>query len=190
MVEKKFITAQELLEDSFKLGIKILESNFKPNFIVGIWRGGTPVGITVQELLDYFGVKTDHISIRTSSYEDIDRRSKEIKVHGLDYIVENIDAEDGLLIVDDVYDTGLSVKAVLDTLERRARRNTPHEIRIATVFFKPGNNKTNRRPDFFIHETDKWLIFPHELKGLSMEEISLNKPIAKKLIEGGKTFFI
>lgn len=184
MVEKKFINAQELLEDSFRLGLNILESGFKPSFIVGIWRGGTPVGIAVQELLDYFGVKTDHIAIRTSSYEGIDQRSKQIRVHGLDYIIENINAEDGLLIVDDVYDTGLSVKAVLETLGRKARKNTPDDTRIATVYFKRNNNKTNRVPDYFVHETDHWLVFPHELKGLSREEIFLNKPVAKKIIEG------
>ncbi|MCK5056099.1 MAG: hypoxanthine phosphoribosyltransferase [Candidatus Aminicenantes bacterium] len=186
MVEKKFISAQALLEDSFKLAINILESGFKPNFIVGIWRGGTPVGIAVQELLDYFGIKTDHIAIRTSSYEAINRRSKQIRVHGLDYIIDNINSEDGLLIVDDVYDTGLSVKAVLDTLKQKARKNTPFDIRIAAVFFKRDNNRTKRDPDYFIHETDKWLVFPHELKGLSKEEIFAKKPAAKKIIEGVK----
>ncbi|MCK4765978.1 MAG: hypoxanthine phosphoribosyltransferase [Candidatus Aminicenantes bacterium] len=186
MLKKKFINAQELLEDSFKLAIQIMDSDFKPDFIVGIWRGGTPVGIAVQELLDYFGIETDHIAIRTSSYTGIDRRSKQIRIHGLDYIIDNIDHEDALLIVDDVYDTGLSVKAVLDTLQRKARKNTPHDIRIATVFFKPGNNRTDRVPDYYIHEADTWLVFPHELKGLTREEIFASKPAAKKIIEGVK----
>lgn len=182
MDEKKFISAQELLEDSFRLGLKILKSGFKPSFIVGIWRGGTPVGIAVQELLDYFGIKTDHIAIRTSSYIGIGQRSKQIRVHGLDYIIENINPEHGLLIVDDVYDTGLSVQAVLDALRKKARKNIPHDIRIAAVFFKPDNNMTERRPDYYIHETDKWLVFPHELTGLTRQEIFQNKPIAKKII--------
>ncbi|MEM7259455.1 MAG: hypothetical protein AAF404_18930, partial [Pseudomonadota bacterium] len=68
MVEKLHISAQSLLEDSWQLGVNILKSGFHPNFIVGVWRGGTPVGIAVQELLDFYGVHTDHISIRTSSY--------------------------------------------------------------------------------------------------------------------------
>ena len=184
MVEKKYINAQELLEDSFQLGLNILKSGFRPNFIVGIWRGGTPVGIAVQELLDYYGIKTDHIAIRTSAYEGINQRSKQIRVHGLDYIVGNVNAEDGLLIVDDVYDSGLSVKAVLDTLRERARKNTPRNIRIATVYYKPTNDQTGRPPDYYLYETDKWLIFPHELTGLGRDEIFKNKPIAKKIIEG------
>ena len=182
--EKKFIDARELLDDSIRLGIKILESGFRPHFIVGIWRGGTPVGIAVQELLDYFGIETDHIAIRTSSYTGINQRGTQIAVHGLGYIVDNTNSEDALLIVDDVYDTGLSVKAVLDSLEERARKNTPHDIRIATVYYKPSNNKTDRVPDYYIHKTDQWLVFPHELNGLTHAEISKHKPYASELIKG------
>ncbi len=186
MVEKQFISAQQLLEDSFKLGIEIINSEFKPNFIVGIWRGGTPVGIAVQELLEYFGIETDHIAIRTSSYEGIDKRKKEIRVHGLDYIADNINAEDSLLIVDDVFDTGLSIEAVLNTLKTKSRKNTPDEIKVATVFYKPGNRKTSFAPDYYVHETESWLIFPHELDGLTIDEIRLHKPGAAKLIKGVK----
>ena len=58
--EKIFIQPTELLHDSFRLGVKILESGYVPDYIVAIWRGGTPIGIAVQELLDYAGVETDH----------------------------------------------------------------------------------------------------------------------------------
>jgi len=68
MSDKQFISAQSLLEDSWRLAVSILKDRFHPNFIVGVWRGGTPVGIAVQEMLDFYGVHTDHISIRTSSY--------------------------------------------------------------------------------------------------------------------------
>ena len=65
---KRFISPQQLMEDSLELGRQILASGFRPDYIVGVWRGGTPVGIMVQELLDFYGIHTDHISIRTSSY--------------------------------------------------------------------------------------------------------------------------
>lgn len=186
MVDKLFINAQQLLEDSFKLGIKVYKSGFRPDFIVGIWRGGTPVGIVVQELLDYFGIKTDHISIRTSSYEGIDKRKKTIRVHGFDYIIENINHENSLLIVDDVFDTGLSIEAIVNKLKSKARRNSPHDLRVATVYYKPSNRKATFSPDYYIYETDKWLIFPHELDGLSDEEIKKFKPNVAKIIEGVK----
>ena len=186
MAEKQYIQAQELLDDSFRLGLRVLRSGFKPDFIVGIWRGGTPVGIAVQELFEHFGIRSDHIAIRTSAYEGIERQNETIRVHGLNYIVDKAEASDSLLIVDDVYDTGLSIKAVIDTLGRLSRRNTPHDLRVATVYFKPGNNRTERRPEYFVHETDKWLVFPHELNGLSPEEIARNKPEIARVMQGSK----
>jgi uncharacterized protein len=182
-IEKQYISAEQLLDDSFRLGVQILESGFRPHFIVGIWRGGAPVGITVQELLDFFGIHTDHISIRTSFYKGIEERDSRIRVHGLQYVINNVDADEGLLIVDDVFDTGLSIDAVIENLQRRARRNTPKEIRIATAYFKPKNNRTNRVPDYFIHETDDWLVFPHELNGLSRAEIREKKPGVSSIID-------
>ena len=62
-MKKRFISADELLIDSFKLADQIFQSGFKPHFIVGVWRGGAPVGIAVQEYLDYRGLETDHIAI-------------------------------------------------------------------------------------------------------------------------------
>lgn len=183
MEEKIYISAQQLLEDSFRLGAEILRSGFRPDFIVGIWRGGTPVGIAVQEFLDYFDVKTDHIAIRTSSYEGIDKRSKQIRVHGLNYVVEQAGADDALLIVDDVFDTGLSIQAVLKHLKEKAGADLPGRVRVATVYFKPRRNVTDRVPDFYIHETEKWLIFPHELDGLTREEIFQHKPGLKTIME-------
>ena len=183
MDEKRYLTAQELLNDSFELGLRIYKSGFSPSFIIAIWRGGTPVGIAVQEILDHLGVKTDHIAIRTSSYYGINKRDKEVRVHGLGYVIRRANWKEGLLIVDDVFDSGSSIKAVIEALQKRMRRNLPEDIRIATPWYKPNNNVTDIIPDYYIHETDKWLIFPHELDGLTREEIFANKPEMKKIFE-------
>ncbi len=181
-MSKYYISADDLLLDSYKLGVKIFDSGFKPDFIVGVWRGGTPVGIAVQEVLEYLGSPSDHIAIRTSSYYGIGKQNKEVKVHGLDYIIENINYEDQLLLVDDVFDSGSSIQAIVDTLHKKSRRNTPKDIRIATPWYKPDNNKTDRVPDYFLHETDEWLVFPHELQGLTEEEIFENKPGVEEIL--------
>lgn len=165
--------------------MQVLDSGFRPSFIVGVWRGGSPVGIAVQELLDYFGVHTDHIAVRTSLYRGPEDRAERIRIHGMQYLIDTINADDGLLIVDDVYDTGLSVQALLEDLSTRARRNTPRDIRIATAFFKPKNNQTDRSPDFYVEESGQWLVFPHELRGLTPDEILDHKaglaPFAARL---------
>ncbi len=183
MEEKQYVSAQELLNDSFKLGLEIFQSGFRPSFIIGIWRGGTPVGIAVQEILDHLGVKTDHIAIRTSSYRGINKRDKNVRVHGLEYVTRRANWKDGLLIVDDVFDSGSSIKAVIKALQDRMRRNLPEDIRIVTPWYKPKNNVTDIIPDYYMHETDQWLIFPHELDGLTREEIFANKPGMKKMFE-------
>lgn len=184
-MDKHFISANTLLLDSFKLAEQIYRKGFRPHLIIGIWRGGAPVGIAVQEYLDYKGIQTDHIAIRTSSYYDIDRQHKEVEVHGLDYVIDNVNADQELLIVDDVFDSGRSIRAVIEKIKNRAGRNTPHQIKIACPWFKPTRNVTNLQPDFFIHTTEEWLVFPHELKGLTSEEISSGKgeDIARMFIE-------
>ncbi len=174
-MEKLYITANELLLDSFKLAEQIFQRGYRPHFIVGVWRGGSPVGIAVQEYLEYVGVATDHIAIRTSSYYGIDQQSKDIRVHGLDYIVKNVDADQELLIVDDVFDSGRSIKAVIDEIKRKSRRNAPNSIKVATPWYKPSRNQTDIKPDFYVHATDRWLVFPHELCGLTPQEILQGK---------------
>jgi len=178
MVEKTYISAQSLLDDSFRLGLKIMNQGFHPDYIIGIWRGGTPVGIAVQEIMHYHGHPSDHIAIRTSSYEGIEQQSDDIRVHGLHYIIENVNAEHSLLIVDDVFDSGRSIQAVLDRISELSRRNAPETIRIATVYYKPSKRAVPCVPDYYIHETAKWLVFPHELDGLTREEVAASKPIA------------
>jgi hypothetical protein len=178
MTEKIFISANELLEDSYRLGQMIFNDGFRPDYIVGVWRGGAPVGIAVQEFLAYKGVVTDHIAIRTSSYTGIEQKDDEVRVHGLHYIVENANAGDRLLIVDDTFDSGQSVAAVINAIKGLSRANTPGIIKVATVYYKPSKRQVDFAPDYFVHETDKWLVFPHELQGLSEDEIAAHKPSA------------
>ena len=176
MVIKSYIGAQQLLEDSFRLGAMVISSGFRPTFIVAIWRGGTPIGVAVQELLAYHGIETDHIAIRTSSYSGIDGRSTEIRIHGMNYLIKNISHDDQLLIVDDVFDTGHTIAAVIDHLEKHARKNAPSEIKVAVPYYKPSRNETSREPDYYLHQTEDWLKYPHSLEGLTPEEIAENRP--------------
>ena len=174
-MSKIYITASELLQDSFRLAANIHRSGFKPDFIVGIWRGGTPVGITIQEYFEFVGVSTDHIAVRTSSYTGIGKQSKMIRVHGLHYIIEEANAKHSLLVVDDVFDSGRSIRALLRSLKKKMRLNMPKTVKIACPWYKPNNNNTELVPDYFLHETDEWIVFPHELSGLTLEEIKQGK---------------
>jgi hypoxanthine phosphoribosyltransferase len=176
-MHKVFISAESLLRDAMQLAVQIVRSGFRPTFLVAVWRGGAPIGITVQEVLEYHGVHADHIAIRTSSYTGIDQQSKTVRVHALDYLVSRLSAEDQLLLVDDVFDSGLSIEAIMNELASRCRRNLPEQIRIATAYYKPARNRSALKPDYYVRETNEWLVFPHELKGLTREEILEHKPV-------------
>lgn len=185
-MERRFIDADDLLLDSFRLAVDIYKSGLRPDFLVGLWRGGTAVGIAVQEGLEYLGVETGHIAVRTSytGPESYRRRSHDvesIRVHALQYLVERLEAEHSLLIVDDVYSTGASVQAVIAELTRKTRRNLPGEIRTATVWYRP-TERTLAPPDYFVHETADWLVLPYELQGLTREEIAEHKAAAADLV--------
>ena len=156
-MQKKFIAADDLLRDSFQLAAQIYEAEFHPDFVVGLWRGGSAVGIAVQEGLDNLGIKTDHIAIRTSyrgaaSYSEMVSAAESIRVHGLQYLLENLASHHSLLIVD-----------------------LPQDIRIATVWYRP-TEKTLRTPDYFVHETRDWLALPYELSGMTLEELRKHRP--------------
>jgi len=186
MSEKLWLDEQDLLEDAFKLAATVWRSGFRPSFVVAVWRGGAPIGIAVQELFAYRGVDCDHIAIRTSSYHDIDRQAREVQVYSLNYLVKNVSAGDRLLIVDDVFDTGRSIEAIIDRLGALTRRNMPADVRVAVPWYKPARNQTGRVPDYWLHETERWIKFPHSLEGLTAEEVREHRPaLAAILAEAG-----
>ena len=192
--EKLFIREEDLLADAFRLGMLVYRSGFRPSFIVGLWRGGSSIGIFVQECLQYLGGETDHISIRTSyrgmqRYAHmVDNPQSEIRVHGTQYLLEHLNAEDGLLIVDDVYSSGLSIKAVIERLSQRTKRNMPHDVRVAVPWYKPDRNRTGREPEYYLYTTDKWLVLTYELNGLSDAEIDAHKPFVKPILDELKDY--
>lgn len=173
-MNKVFINAASLLTDSYALALDIFESGYRPDFVVGVWRGGTPIGIAIQEMLLYLGVESDHIAIRSSSYTGIGQRQRDVQVFGLDYLLERVRAGQHLLLVDDVFDTGLSLQKIISELQTRCGANVP-SIKVATPWYKPLNNQTCIKPDFYLHTSSDWLVFPHELKGLSLQELFSNK---------------
>ena len=155
-MEKLFIKPDSLLKDSSQLAWNVYESGFEPNYIIGVWRGGAPIGIAVQEFLSFLGIKSDHVAVRTSYYSGIDSRKDSVQVYGLNYVIRQLESEDRLLIVDDVHDTGNSIAQIINDITSACKKNTP-DIKVATPYYKPNKSQTGRKPDYYIHETDQWL---------------------------------
>ena len=74
----------------------------------------------------------------------------DIQVHGTQYLLDTLSADDKLLIVDDVFATGRNMLAVLDHLKSRLRKNFPEAVRIACLYEKPTQSRVSLKPDFVL----------------------------------------
>jgi hypoxanthine phosphoribosyltransferase len=176
MTTKIYITADDLLLDSFRLARRILDSGWTPDALVALWRGGTPVGVAVHEFLAYHGIATRHMALKCASYSGIGSRS-EPRFEYADPALDSIQTGQRVLIVDDIFDSGCTADAVL-----RRLAGVRADVRIATVYWKPTHNTTARAPDYYVHTTDDWVVFPHEIVGLTPAEIMQKSPALSQLL--------
>ncbi|MEI8353899.1 MAG: phosphoribosyltransferase family protein [Lentisphaerota bacterium] len=176
MTTKIYITADDLLLDSFRLARRILDSGWAPDALVALWRGGTPVGVAVHEFLAYHGIATRHMALKCASYSGIGSRS-EPRFEYADPALDSIQAGQRVLIVDDIFDSGCTADAVL-----RRLAGARADVRIATVYWKPNHNTTTRTPDYYVHTTENWVVFPHEIVGLTPAEIMQKSPALSQLL--------
>lgn len=174
---KEFISPQELVRESFALARRIYDSGWRPDLLLAVWRGGTPVGIAVHEFFVYKGVPTAHAVVKVESYRGIDRRV-EPEVDRIETVLERIEPGMKVLVVDDIFDSGCTLRMLSNQLAGRSA-----QVKTATLYYKPNRNTTDMRPDFFMRETDGWVVFPHELDGLTPEEIRVKDEYIHNLLE-------
>lgn len=174
MTGKIFVSAEQLLLDSYRLAKMVYSDGFTPDFLVGLWRGGTPVGIAVHEYFKYRGINPNHIPLKTQLYQGQESTHR-VEVIGMENLFSQMKGSEKILIVDDVFDSGLTIDTVLSLIEKRFPKIPV--IRVATVYYKPKNNQTERKPDYFVNVTEGWIVFPHEIEGLSPEELRMKNPV-------------
>lgn len=173
------ISAEQLLKDSFNLALQVLNSSYRPDLLVGVWRGGAPVAIAVHEAFEFTGLPCDHLCLHAKSYTGIASR-QEVQLQGFSLLAEKAAHSKRILLVDDVFDSGQSMARILAAL-KQINNNKQPEVRIAVPYYKPGNNTTSLAPDYFLETTAAWLVFPHELKGLQETELR-QKPGLEEII--------
>ncbi len=172
--EKVYVDARTLLVNSAKLARLVWDDGFRPNYLIGVWRGGTPPGVAIHEFFRLRGEEPYHTTIKTQSYAGMQRRDRGVEIKGLGHVIDVISADDRLLIVDDVFDTGHTMVAILGEIKAQARRNAP-ECRVATVYYKPEKNETDLEPDYYTVADNRWIVFPHEIAGLTDEELRTHR---------------
>ena len=158
-------------------GQKIQSDGYKPDIIVGIARGGLVPSRILADLLE----TRDFAIITIEYYVGIGQRSKEPI---LKQCLHTQLPDKKVLLVDDVSDGGRSLQLAKKHLQEQGAK----EIRIATVYCKPG---TITMPDYFEKETSHWIVFPWEAKETMAKIIqkvegkrAINKEIAN-LVKAG-----
>lgn len=175
--EKMFLRADDQVRDSFALAKQIYDSGYKPDVLIVLWRGGTPIGVVIHEFLDYKGISTYHTAIKAITYEGIGVRG-ETRLEHFDRLLSHISPESKVLVVDDIFDSGSTMKRVVEELEPLVG-----ELRIATLYYKPDSNQTDITPDYYQKETSSWIVFPHELMDLTMAEIQAKDSYIASLLD-------
>jgi uncharacterized protein len=167
-MSKVFVNSKELFNYSSDLG-KLIFNEYKPDAIIGLSRGGNTPSIIIHEFLNYKGVMCNYYNISCKSYNSNNTQNNNVFIDCTDYTITNLQDCKKILIVDDVFDSGLTIMNVLNYLSKH--HILSYNIKIATIFYKPQNNKTTITPNFYIRETNNWIVFPHELVGLNDTEV-------------------
>ena len=177
-MDKHYLSADDYLRDVWRLGAAIRRSEWKPDILIALWRGGAPVGIAIHEFLKVSGWDIRHIPLKCTSYTGIGENAGDVEFTCGDLVFGMIRKGDKVLVVDDVFDTGktaAAVKAKMDALGA--------ESRMACVYWKPEKNLTDLRPDYFTRDVGReWIVFPHEIEGLSKDEIRTKDSLLAELL--------
>ena len=172
-VEFEVPSWDEIYEMLLSLADKIRRDNFNPDLIVGVCRGGWPPARVMSDLLG--NPKLANVSVEF--YVDVaETKSKPILTQPITIPVEG----KRILILDDVADTGKTLKLVRDHLLDKGAG----EVKIATIYYKPWSIIT---PDYYERETKRWIVFPWERKETVRNLMKKHKveEVRRRLIRGG-----
>ena len=156
----------------------IRKSGWRPDFLVGLWRGGAPVAVAIHEFLKVTDWSIQHIPLKCASYTGIGENKGEVVFTHGDIVFGTFRKGDKVLVIDDVFDTGKTAAAV-----KRKMDEIGAEMRLACVYWKPQKNTTSLKPDFFVKDVGlDWIVFPHEIDGLTKEEVVEKDPELAQII--------
>ncbi|MDP2648376.1 MAG: phosphoribosyltransferase family protein [bacterium] len=148
MAKKKKISWKKLEALTKTLARAVRASKYKPDYLVGITRGGlVPLALLAEEFdtrnvatfsaHSYAGEKRDEITI--TSTPSADMRGKRV------------------LLVDEIVDSGETIKHVAALI---AKRYHAREVRTAVIVVN--TKRASFRPDYCATKTEQWVVFPWE----------------------------
>src|SRR5260370_18304057 len=138
----------EIYQTLLDLAQQIRKDQYTPEIIIGVSRGGWPPARVMSDSLQ----NPNLANVKVEFYKDIGVRNKKPR------ITQPVTMEvvgKRVLVVDDLSDTGHSLRVVANHLGRKPVK----EIRVCTIYMKP---QSIFRPDYYARTTRKWIIFPCE----------------------------
>lgn len=143
-------TWDEVYDMLLSLADKIRKNEFQPDIIVGVSRGGWPPARVLSDLLGNPNVA----NVRAEFYVGVAQtRCEPALTQPVSVPVEG----KKILVVDEVADTGKSLKLVKNHIVEQGAS----KVKIATVYYKPWSVM---KPDYYEKETRRWIVFPWERK--------------------------
>jgi uncharacterized protein len=155
LASMKFIRPSWKEIDSMCARLAKKVSTFRPDWLVGISRGGL---VPVRLLSDHLDIPRVSV-IRIEFYKGIGKTS------GFPQISQPLQVDvrgKRVLLVDDVADTGRSLAVAKEHILRAGAS----EVKIAALHQKPGSIV---KPDFFLATTSAWIIYPWEAQETKRE---------------------
>jgi len=143
-----FISWQQLHQDCFKLSQRILKKNLHFDRIVCISRGGLVVTRIFSDFLDLPISNFTIVSYTSVGITGIPKITDELSIN-----IKN----ERILLIDEIVDHGTTLKKAITYL----KKHSPKQITILAPYIKSWSQP---KPSFWQVKSDKWVIFPYEVK--------------------------
>ena len=183
---KEFLPYDTIRNDALKLSHKIYnEDGFVPDIIYSSLRGGAYMANVISE---YYKIARKnerpvlYAAVVAHSYSDVRQATPRVFVDGWTYHPENLRPGDKIMLVDDIFDTGNTINALVNILLDYgvSREN----IKVVVHDYKEFSYKPRLPivPDYWARkiaitkpEEDCWIHYmSHEMVGLKKEEFFEN----------------
>ena len=151
----KFVSWNDLESYCDKIYSQMVKDDYKPDCIIGLLRGGI---VPARLFSDHFNILLDFFALDVKLYNGINDRMEMAKIKAFDG-----DVKGRILLVDDIFDSGKTMEAVLDHLNGK-------QVTTATIFWK---ETAKNKPDYYaeVAKENEWIVFPFEMAEFNREKI-------------------
>lgn len=178
-MKKHYYTYDDVHTAAMHIVLKMYEDNWRPDYVVGITRGGLPLALRISNLLNC-RMETLKVKLRDAKPDEQCETNCWMSedafgyVEGQDYTKSSVFAKKNILVVDDINDTGATFKWIKDDWQSSCLRNNPNWDTVWGQNVRFAVMTENLSSEFGLvsyawHEVNKsednvWLVYPWEYK--------------------------